>query len=373
MREVSRALHARGAWLLKVGTGTLAVAAIGAAVAACGGSSSATGATASGGSSGSGGGSVKLRLSTDLPTGVPFNDLILNGLPKAASTDTGGKVSIITYPNNELYKTQTLALSAAQRGQIDLVVTNNLQAQPIIPAMDGASLGFIAPTTAGYYKILGPNTPYMKEANSEAEKKGLVIVASGGASPGPGGVIFTSKTPTDTLTAVKGQKVRVPGQGLLADELQDLGAQAVPLSTTEVAPSISSGTVSAAIGTASFITGELKGLVHGYLDSGTFQFGPYFLFASKTSWDKLSAAEQAGVTKAARGLVTSWLSHVTASQQEADNTLVKAGLWVKKLPTSEQTTLSAQFQKGVWLKFKSEDPQAYAALIATRKQLGYGG
>jgi TRAP-type C4-dicarboxylate transport system substrate-binding protein len=369
---------------LRTGLGGLAIAGAAVAIAACGSSSSgssggsggsgATSATNSAsGSGGSGGGSsVKLRLSTDLPTGVPFNDLILNGLPKAVSKSTGGSVQIVNYPNNELYKTQTLALSAAQRGQVDLVVTNNLQAQPIIPAMDGPSLGFIAPTTADYYKLLGPDTPFMKEASAEAATKGLVIVGAGGASPGPGGVIFTSSTPTDTLNSVKGQKVRVPGQGLLADELQSLGAQAVPLSTTEVAPSVSSGTVSAAIGSASFALGELKGLAHGYLDSQTFQFGPYFIFASKTSWNKLSPSQQAGLTKAARGLYSGWLSHISQSQKQADQSLVKAGMWVKSLPAAEQKTLTTQFQKSSWLKFKSEDPKAYAALLATRKQLGFG-
>jgi TRAP-type C4-dicarboxylate transport system substrate-binding protein len=358
----------------RVVTASAVAVAAAALVAACGSDNSSSGSSSSastGSASQSGGKSYSLRLSTDLVVpGVPYNDQVVGSLPKAVSTASAGKVNIKIYPNNELYKDQGLALAAAQRGQIDLVITNNLHAQPIIPAMDGPSLAFVAPNIDDYYKVLSPDTPFFKEANKEAEAKGLEIVPVAASSPGTGGVIFKSDKPTTSLTAVSGQKVRVPGAGLLADELQQLGAQSIVLSTTEVAPAVNAGTVSAAVGTASFAQGELKGLVHGYLDSGTFQVGPYFIFASKKVWDGLSRDARDAITKGAQQVVDAWLPKISAQQAAADKTLQSNGMWVRQLNSQEATQMAAKFQASVWSKFKSKDPDAYNALQQTRQQLG---
>jgi len=343
-------------------------------LAACGSTSdngaSTTSASAPAAAS-SGGGKRTLRLSTDLVVpGVPYNDQVVGSLPRAVSAATNGDVNIKIYPNNELYRDQGLALAAAQRGQVDLVITNNLKAQPIISAMDGPSLAFVGPTIDDYYKVLQPDTPFFREANREAEAKGLELVPVGASSPGTGGVIFKSSTPTDTLSAVNGQRVRVPGAGLLADELQDLGAQSIVLSTTEVAPALNAGTVSAAIGTASFASGELRGLVHGYLDSGTFQVGPYFIFASKKVWDSLTPEQQQGIARGASTVVDDWLRKVSQEQAAADDQLERDGLWVRRISPAEASSLATRFQSTSWKKFESEDPDAYRALEQTRAQLG---
>jgi TRAP-type C4-dicarboxylate transport system substrate-binding protein len=369
MRDFFSTTSGRPRRVGRLASASAAAVAVAALAAGCG--SSDSGGTGSAGASAGSGKSYTLRLSTDLVVpGVPYNDQVVGDLPKAVSTATNGKVKIKIYPNNELYKDQGLALAAAQRGQIDMVITNNLHAQPIIPAMDGPSLAFVAPTIDQYYKVLAPDTPFFKEANKEAEAKGLEIIPVSASSPGTGGVIFKGKTPETSLNAIHGQKVRVPGAGLLADELKDLGAQSIVLSTTEVAPAINAGTVSAAVATASFAKGELKGLVHGYLDSGTFQVGPYFMFASKQAWDALSPEAQAGIAKGASQVVDSWLPKIAEQQDAADKQLQSDGLWVNKLPQAEATKLAAQFQGSVWQKFKAQDPEAYNALVQTRKQLG---
>lgn len=362
----------RGSRVVGRVTATAAIAVAAAAVVAgCGSSSGNSGSAAENASSS--GKTYNLRLSTDLVVpGVPYNDQVVGSLPKAVSKASGGKVNIKIYPNNELYKDQGLALAAAQRGQIDFVITNNLHAQSIIPAMDGPSLAFVAPTIDDYYKVLAPDTPFFKEANKEAESKGLEIVPVAASSPGTGGVIFKSDKPVSSLSAISGQKVRVPGAGLLADELKELGAQSIVLSTTEVAPAINAGTVSAAIGTASFAKGELKGIVHGYLDSGTFQVGPYFLFASKKTWDSLSDSARTAISQGASEVVNAWLPKISQQQADADKQLEADGMWVRKLDSQEATQLAAKFQDSVWNRFKAEDPAAYSALEQTRKQLGIG-
>jgi TRAP-type C4-dicarboxylate transport system substrate-binding protein len=240
----------------------------------------------------------------------------------------------------------------------------------VIPAMGAPGLAFLASNIADYYKIFAPNTPFYNEANTEAAKAGLEILPVSASSPGTGGVIFKTKTPVDSLLSLKGQKVRVPGGGAIATELSELGAQPITLTTTETAPAIQAGTVNAAMGTASFAAGALKGLVGGYLDSGTFQVGPYFIFASKKTWDSLPAADQQGLASAAQTLVSSWLVKISAEQASAEAGLKSSGLWVDTISASEATTLAAKFQSSAWPSFQKTDPAAYAALMATRTQLG---
>jgi TRAP-type C4-dicarboxylate transport system substrate-binding protein len=336
-------------------------------LAAC----SSSGSGSSGGSSAAAS-SFKWKLSSDLTTGVPFNDLELSAVGKGISTATGGKVTVTEYPANTLYTTQTLAISALEHGQIQAVVTQALQVNSLIKAFDGTQIAYVAPDSIDYFKIVAPGTPWFTEAQAEAAKLGIEMVPVNGASPGEAGFGFTSKTPVTSLSSLNGLKVRVSGAGIVSDELTKLGAQTVNLSTTEAAAGLESNTVSAALGSAAFSAGALKGVIHGFYDPGSFQYGPYFMFVNMNSWKAIGAANQNAIIKSVNATIGNYVTDsITAQQQAADALLKSQGNWVTTASAAEVARFAKELQPYALGIFQGEDQASYQALIQTMKQLNY--
>ena len=338
-------------------------------VAACSsGSSSSSGSTNTSASASS----VTWKLSSDLTTGVPFNDLYLGAVGKGISTATDGKVTVTEYPANELYSTQTLAMSALEHGQIQAVVTQALQVNSLIKAFDGTQIAYVAPNSVDYFKIVAPGTPWFKEAQAEAAKLGIEMVPISGASPGEAGFGFTSSTPVTSLNALHGMKVRVSGAGIVSDELTKLGAQTVNLSTTEAAAGLENNTVSAALGSAAFSAGALKGVIHGFYDPGSFQYGPYFMFVNMNSWNSIGTANQNAIVKSVDATIGNYATNsVTAQQQAADTLLKSQGNWVTTASPAQVAQSAKELQPYALSLFKGEDQASYQALVQTMQQLNY--
>ena len=343
------------------------------ALAACSSSSSSSGSSDSSSSSSSTSttASVTWKLSSDLPTGVPFNDLYLKAAGTGISSATNGKVKVTEYPANELYTTQTLAFSALETGQIQAVLTQALDVNSLIKAFDGTQIAYLAPTSADYFKIFAPGTPWFTEASTETAKLGVKLVPVVGASPGEAGFGFTSKTPATSLDSLSGLKVRVAGAGIVTDELQKLGAHTVNLSTTEAAAGLEDNTVSAALASAAFAAGTLKGVIHGFYDPGTFQYGPYFLFVNMKAWNAISAANQNAITSEVNTQIENYVTNIASQQQAARQTLTSEGLWVNTATAAQVVQFGKELQPFALSIFQQEDPAAYQALVQTVKQLNF--
>jgi TRAP-type C4-dicarboxylate transport system substrate-binding protein len=156
----------------------------------------------------------------------------------------------------------------------------------------------------------------------------------------------------------------------VGNEIQALGGQTVNLSTTQVAVAMQSGTVSAALASAAFASSTLKGIIHGYLDAGTFQYGPYFMFVNLKSWQALGTKLQNEVIAAVSGPINNYLTTIDQQQEVSDQTLASQGDWVVKATPAQVTQFAQQLQPTALAGFKTEDPASYAALIATVKAQG---
>jgi TRAP-type C4-dicarboxylate transport system substrate-binding protein len=343
-------------------------AAIAIALAACSSSSSSS---SSSGSTSATASSVTWKLSSDLPTGVPFNDLYLKAAGSGISSATNGKVKVTEYPANELYSKQTLAISALETDQVQVVVTQALDVNSVMKAFDGTQVAYLTPTSADYFKVFAPGTPWFTEASSEAAKLGIKLVPIVGASPGEAGFGFTSKTPATSLGSLSGLKVRIAGAGIVSDELAKLGAHTVDLSTTEAASGLEDGTVSAALASASFAAGTLKGVIHGFYDPGTFQYGPYFMFVNMKAWNAIGATSQNAIASEVNSQVQSYVTNIAANQQTARQTLTSQGLWVNTATAGQVQQFGKELQPFALSIFQKEDPASYQALVQTVKQLNF--
>jgi TRAP-type C4-dicarboxylate transport system substrate-binding protein len=308
-------------------------------------------------------------LSSDLTTGVLFNDTYLSAAGQGVETATNNQVQVTEYPANTLYSSQTLAFTALEQDQIQAVVTQALNVNSLIPAMDGTQIAYIAPTSPQYFQIFAPGTAWFTEAAAECAKVGVTLVPVAAGSPGEAGFGSTSTTPFTSLGSLSGLKVRVPGAGIVADELNTLGANTVPLSTTAVATALQSGTVSAALGSAAFMASTVKGIIHGFLDPGTFQYGPYFMFVNTKAWDAIGTKDQNAIIAGVDGPINSYLANINVQQQVNDETLASQGDWIVKATPAQVTQYAQLLQPSALATFKTEDPASYAALIATVKAL----
>lgn len=340
---------------------TAAVVALG--IAGCSSSSQSSG------SSGSSSQTFHLTLSTDITPTLTINNLVLNALNNAAKV-TGGKLTIKTYDSSSLYSSQALALSAAERGQLDMVYTSTGQALTALPAMDGPNLGFLAPTPAQYFKLVGPGEPWFAVAAQQAAAKGLTLLPIIPTQPGDGGVAATSKTPISSLASLKNTKIRVPGAGLLADELTAVGAIPVALSPTDTPTQLESGAISAAFGSATFAGNNLKGIAHGFFDTGTFQLAAYYMWVNTKVWQKIPATVQREFINSVNSALESYMNKFTQENATAESQLKAAGDWVTDISSAETAKYQQQFASTVWPKFGSEDKAAYDALMQGRKDLG---
>lgn len=314
---------------------------------------------------------VVWKLSSDLPTGVPFNDLYLKAAGTGISSATNGKVKVTEYPANELYSTQTLAVSALETGQVQVVVTQALDVVSLMKAFDGTQVAYLAPTSADYFKIFAPGTAWFKEASTEAAKLGIELVPIVGASPGEAGFGFTSTTPSTSLASLSGLKVRVAGAGIVTDELQKLGAHTVDLSTTEAASGLEDNTVSAALASAAFAAGTLKGVIHGFYDPGTFQYGPYFMFVNMKAWNAIGTASQNAITSELNSQIGNYVTNIASEQATARQTLTSEGLWVNTATAAQVGQFGKELQPFALSVFQKEDPASYQALVQTVKQLNF--
>jgi TRAP-type C4-dicarboxylate transport system substrate-binding protein len=316
------------------------------------------------------------KLSSDLTSGVIFNDTYLTAAGQGVETATNNQVQVTEYPANTLYSSQTLAFTALEQDQIQAVVTQALDVNSLIKAFDGTQIAYIAPTSPQYFQIYAPGTAWFTEAAAECAKVGVELVPVAAGSPGEAGFGTTSTTPYTSLGSLKGVATRVPGAGIAADELNTLGAQTVPLSTTEVATALQSGTVTAALGSAAFMASTVKGIIHGFLDPGTFQYGPYFMFVNMKAWDAIGTKDQNAIISGVDGPINTYLKTINLQQQVSDETLSSQGDWIVKATPAQVTQFAQQLQPTALATFKAEDLASYNALIATVKKLKipvYGG
>jgi TRAP-type C4-dicarboxylate transport system substrate-binding protein len=311
------------------------------------------------------------KVSSDLvPAAGLFNDTYLDAASTGVDSATNNQVQVTEYPSNTLYSSQTLAFTALEQDQIQAVVTQALNVNSLIPAFDGTQIAYIAPTSPQYFQIYAPGTPWFAEAAAECAKVGVTLVPIAGASAGEAGFGSTSTTPFTSLGSLSGLKVRVAGAGIVTNELTTLGAQTVNLSTTETATGLQSGTVTAALGSAAFLSTTTKGIIHGFFDPGTFQYGPYFMFVNTKAWDAIGTKDQNEIIAGVGGPVDTYIKSINLQQEVNDETLASQGDWVVKATPAQITQYAKLLQPAALASFKTEDLASYNALAATVKGLG---
>jgi tripartite ATP-independent transporter DctP family solute receptor len=188
---------------------------------------------------------------------------------------------------------------------------------------------------------------------------GLAFYDSGARS------IYNSQRPIHAPADLAGLKIRVPNSDLFVATINALGANATPMDLSEVYQAIVQGVIDGAENNLpSFETGRHFEVAR-HLSLTSHVIGPEVLLMAKSSWDRLTAADQEIVMTCARESVPYMRELWDARVLRAEATLRAAGVAINAV---ERAPFRALVQP-VWQQFMVGEGQK-ALLRATQDLTG---
>lgn len=200
---------------------------------------------------------------------------------------SGGRIGFEFVPTGSM-GSSTEALTAVQMGTLDFVNGGSDELGSLVPNSDWAQLPFFITSHEQADKEY-LNGFIGKFADEQYAKKGLISVARVDNSFRTLGIKEKTVTSSDDL---KGLRIRVPNQPLALRMYELMGALPVAIAAPEVLMALQQGTIDGADNAVLLfdkfkLMDSFKSVV--LLNYG---FGTVNIFASKETWDKMSAEDQ---------------------------------------------------------------------------------
>jgi tripartite ATP-independent transporter DctP family solute receptor len=235
--------------------------------------------------------SADVHNADDYPTVAAVKHM--SDLLKQAS---GGKHSIKVF-NKGALGTEKETIDQVKIGALDLTRVNISPMNAICQKTQVPTMPFLFRSVDHMRKVL--DGPVGDEILKDCEQYGFVGLAfydSGARS-------IYAKKPLKTVADVKGMKIRVQQSDLWVALVSAMGGNATPMPYGEVYTALKTGIIDAAENNIpSFDTAKHHEAVKFYSRT-EHSMAPEVLVMSKVVWDKLPAAEQAMVRKAAKDSV----------------------------------------------------------------------
>ena len=228
---------------------------------------------------------VTLKLGNNAAPNHVYN-VISNMYAKAVAEASKNEIEIKVFPADQLGNQRQL-VEGAQLGTTDMVLTSDSMLSNFIPEFSVLNLPFIFRDIDHVGKVMdGPVGDHFKEV---ANKKGLVVLGwweNGFRS------ITNSKHPINTVSDLKGLKLRVSPGKLAVTTFKTFGALATPMATGEVYSALQLGTIDGQENSASFVLGQKYYEVQKYLSITRHQHNVEPLVISKHVYKKLTPEQQ---------------------------------------------------------------------------------
>jgi tripartite ATP-independent transporter DctP family solute receptor len=213
---------------------------------------------------------------------------------KRLSEESGGRLGVRVYPsgalgterdNIELLKIGGLEMMRVHSGALNSVVP-----ETIIPA-----LPFVFRSKEHMRTVLdGPIGDEILDSMSAQGLVGLAFYDGGSRS------FYTVKKPVEALADMRGLKVRVPQSDLFVAMMEALKSSPTPMPYGEVYTALKTGIVDAAENNWASYQSSRHFEAAPFFNETEHSMAPDVLVFSKKLWDKLPAADQAMIRKAAR-------------------------------------------------------------------------
>ena len=262
---------------------------------------------------------ITLRSSDTHPDGYPTVAAV-NAMGEMLKERSDGRLCIEVFHSAQLGEEKD-TIEQTQFGVIDM---NRVSLGPfnnIIEETQVPSLPYIFRSVGHMNKVMdGPVGQQILDAFSDHDLVGLAFYDGGSRS------FYNSEKPITSIDDLAGMKFRVMQSDMFVDMVSALGANATPMPYGEVYSSIQTGVIDGA-----------ENNWPSYDSSGHFEVAKYYtldqhlivpevLVMAKSSFDKLSAEDQALVRQAARDSVSVMRDLWVAREQTSEARVREAGV-----------------------------------------------
>ena len=298
---------------------------------------------------------VELRYATVHPESYP-NGIAASEFARLVEEKTEGRVKVTVYYAGELGD-QKSYIEQCQMGTLDFGDVSSSPMVSFVPEMGVLSMPFLYESRAQKWDVLSSQVGQDLLATCEAaELYGVCFFEAGARS-------YYANVPIRSIDDLQGLKIRVMQSQVCIDQVNAMGASAVPMAFSEIYSAIQSGVIDG---------NECNHPT--YLSQSHYEVCPYFTFdehvqipdmliASKKALSKLSETDRQIVLEIGRDLWKAQLKAYEDNEQIAYDTLVEKGVEFISLSDSEiakfRSSVAPVYDKydseyGVWVdKIKS--------------------
>ncbi|MDP3083511.1 MAG: TRAP transporter substrate-binding protein [Rubrivivax sp.] len=229
------------------------------------------------------------------PAGYPTVVAVEN-MGKKLDAATQGRIKFQMLPGSVLGGEKEM-IEQTQVGAIQILRTSLGPVGPVVPEVNVFNMPFVFRSIAHMRAVIdGPIGQELldKLSASPARMVGLAWMDGGSRS------LYTKK-PVRKPDDLKGQKIRMMGNPLFVDTMNAMGGNGISMGFGEVFTALQTGVIDGAENNppSLFTTNHFKTGAKFYTQTNHLII-PEILVMSKVAYDKLSAADQAAVKKAAR-------------------------------------------------------------------------
>ena len=235
---------------------------------------------------------LNFKLAENQPEGNPITE----GMHKFADLVkeyTEGTVTIEVYSNAALTD-EASSIDQLQLGSLDFSRVNTNSLAPTVDEFGVFAMPYLFTSTEQKYRALdGEAGDAVMAKLDDYGMVGLYFWEAGARC------FYTTSKPIRTVEDLKGMKIRVQQTEVAISMVRVLGAEATPMDYAEVFQGLQTGIVDGAENdfVSYYTSGHYE--VAKYYSLDQHMAPPAILLMSKTSWDKMSEAQQEAVRKAA--------------------------------------------------------------------------
>lgn len=240
---------------------------------------------------------IVLKSSDTHPDGYPTVEAV-KYMGELLKERSGGRIAVEVYHSAQLGEEKD-TIEQTRAGVIDLNRVSMGPFNGLVPETRVVSLPYIFRSVDHMHKVM--DSDIGADILSGFEAHGLVGLAyyDGGARS-----FYNREKPITSIDDLKGMKFRVMQSDIFVDMVSALGANAVPLPYGEVYSSIETGVIDGAENNFPSYESAKHSEVAKHYSLDEHLIVPEVLVMAKSSWDKLSADDQALVKQAAKDSVT---------------------------------------------------------------------
>jgi tripartite ATP-independent transporter DctP family solute receptor len=293
---------------------------------------------------------VGIGLSADHPQGqaiTKFGELV--------SEASGGKLKVKLFASGTLGNDVSM-ISALQGGTQEIVVpdTSTLVGIEGLRDFGLVNLPFLLGSRQEADALL--DGPFGQKLLAKLPEKGLVGL---GFWENGFRQVSNNRRPINKAEEFSGLKLRVIQNPLFIETFRTLGANAVPMPFPEVYTALETGTVDGQENPVATILASKFYEVQKHTVISNHIYSAWAFLVSKKFWDKLSADEQAILTKAAKEATAYERTIIRAFEDKALEEIKAKGVQVTSL-SAEETAKMREMTKPVWDKFSKDFGEASA-------------